>query len=541
MTRDVLAAASPELRAAYAAVDWDATHLGPMESWSQALLDVVDLMMHSQFPMTVFWGPEFVLVYNDAYVELIGDKHPTALGGRVEDVFNEAWAQVGPIMRDVRHTGRADLIADALVPLERRGFLEDCYFTFSYSAVRDAEGRIEGVLDVSTETTRAVLGRRRLEVLARLAESLAGASSLDEVKRRALRVFRGYDADAIDVELQLADASTEDWSAEPHWEPPRPIYAGDVVAGSSADGRDVVWVALESDREDRAVSTLVMELNPRILLDDDLTDFVRLAGSVVGRALGRARAEAVQREHVDQERRLSETLQRSLLSNPAQVQGLPVAVRYVPAAEEAQIGGDWYDAFRLPGGRLSLVIGDVTGHDRDAAASMAQMRNLLRGVAMTLTSPAEVLGAVERAGQQLEFDVLATAIVAHVEPSPESAGALLRWSNAGHLPPVVIDPDGSTRVLAEHPDPLLGVGHRGRREHAATLAPGSLVVLYTDGLIERRGSSLDAGLAWLTAALTGQQHGDPEAVCDLLIGHMPADIDDDVALLVLKIEGDALV
>ncbi len=541
MTRNVLAAASPELRAAYDAVDWAATHLGPMKSWSQALLDVVDLMMHSQFPMTVFWGPEFVLVYNDAYVELIGDKHPSALGGRVEDVFDEAWTQIGPIMRDVRRTGRADLIGDALVPLERRGFLEDCYFTFSYSAVRDAAGQIEGVLDVSTETTRAVLGRRRLEVLARLAESLAGASSLDEVKRRALRVFRGYDADAIDVELQLADTSTEDWSAEPHWEPPRPIYAGEVVSGSSADGRDVVWVALEADREDRAVSTLVMELNPRILLDDDLTDFVRLAGSVVGRALGRARAEAIQREHVDQERRLSETLQRSLLSNPAQVQGLPVAVRYVPAAEEAQIGGDWYDAFRLPGDGLSLVIGDVTGHDRDAAASMAQMRNLLRGVAMTLTSPGEVLGAVERAVQQLEFDVLATAIVAHVEPSPESPGVRLRWSNAGHLPPVVIEPDGSTRVLAERPDPLLGVGHRGRRDHADTLAPGSLVVLYTDGLIERRGSSLDEGLAWLTAALTGQQHGDPDAVCDLLIGHMPADIDDDVALLVLKIEGDALV
>lgn len=539
MTRDVLAAASPELRAVYDAVDWDATHLGARHSWSPALLDVVDLMMHSQFPMTVFWGPEFVLVYNDAYVELIGDKHPIALGARVQDVFDEAWAQIGPLMQDVRDTGRAELIEDALVPLHRRGFLEDCYFTFSYSAVRDVDGRIVGVLDVSTETTRAVLGQRRLEVLARLAESLAGASSLDEVKRRALRVFRGYDADVIDVELQLADSSTEDWSGEPHWEPPRPIYAGEVVAGRSADGRDVVWVALESDREDRAVSTLVMELSPRIVLDDELTDFLRLAGSVVGRALGRARAESIQREHVDQERRLSETLQRSLLSNPAQVEGLPVAVRYVPAAEEAQIGGDWYDAFRLPSDGLSLVIGDVTGHDRDAAASMAQMRNLLRGVAMTLTSPAEVLSAVERAVKQLEFDVLATAIVAHVEPEHEVPGARLRWSNAGHLPPVVIDPEGSTRILSHPPDPLVGVGQWDRSEHSTDLAPGSLVVLYTDGLIERRGSTLDEGLAWLAGALAGQQHASPDQVCDLLIGHMPAEIDDDVALLVLKIEGDA--
>lgn len=542
MTRDVFAAASPELRAVFDAVDWAGTSLGAVETWSPALLGVVDTMLHSRFGMTLLWGDDFVLVYNDAYVEIIGDKHPAALGATSQETFGEVWDQIGPMMRGVAETGQALLVEDSLVPLDRNGFLEDCYFTFSYSAVRGDDGQVEGVLDVVAETTRAVLGQRRLAVLARLAEALAGASTLDEVKRRALRIFRVYDADVIDVELQLTDSSTADWSGEPHWEPPRPLYAGDVVTDPSTDGRDIIWVTLESDSDDHAVSTLVMELSPRVLLDDDLVDFVRLAGSVVGRALGRARAEAVEREHVDQERRLSETLQRSLLSRPAQPEGLRVAVRYVPAAEEAQVGGDWYDAFCLPSDDLCLVIGDVTGHDRDAAAGMAQLRNLLRGVAMTADgSPADILSAVERAVQQLEIEVFATGIVARVQLVDDAhfRAATLRWSNAGHPPPAVIEPDGTVRILDRQPDPLVGVGAWERADHVETLAPGSTVVLFTDGLIERRGRSIDVGLDWLEHALEGQQHLGTEDLCDLLIGHMPPDIDDDVALLVLKVEDTA--
>ncbi|MDF1704381.1 MAG: SpoIIE family protein phosphatase [Aeromicrobium sp.] len=542
MTRDVFAAASPELRAVYDAVDWASTSLGPVSTWSTSLRDVVDLMLHSHFPMTLLWGEDFVLVYNDAYAPMIGEKHPAALGATSQETFGEAWDQIGPMMQAVATTGQAHLVEDALVPLVRNGFLEDCYFTFSYSPVRGEDSQVEGVIDVVAETTRAVLGRRRLEVLARLAEALAGASTLDEVKRRSLRVFRGFDADVVDVELQLADATQADWSDEPHWEPPRPIYAGEVVTDSSADGREIIWVALEADAEERATSTLVMELNPRVLLDDDLVDFVRLTGSVVGRALGRARAEAIEREHADQERRLSETLQRSLLSQPAQPDGVRVAVRYVPAAEDAQVGGDWYDAFCLPSDDLCVVIGDVTGHDRDAAAGMAQLRNLVRGVAMTADgTPAEVLSSVEQAVEGLEIEVIATSIVARLQLIDDAhfRAATLRWSNAGHLPPVVIEPDGSVRILDRHPDPLVGIGAWERADHVETLAPGSAVVFFTDGLIERRGQSIDAGLAWLEQALSGQQHRDTDELCDLLIGHMPPDIDDDVALLVLKVQDSA--
>ncbi|WP_229052303.1 SpoIIE family protein phosphatase [Aeromicrobium sp. Leaf350] len=533
--RSPLAAASPELRAAYDLVDWSRTSLGPVETWSRSLVDTVDLMMHSRFPMTLLWGPDFALVYNDAYVELIGEKHPSALGGAAREVFGEAWEQIGPWMEAVASTGEAKLVEEALVPLERHGFLEECYFTFSYSAVRGPEGDIEGVLDVATDTTRAVLGRRRLESLGRLADSLAGVGSLDDLRRRTLRSLHAFGADFSVVELQLAGEIDEQWSSEVHGPSPRELLAGEVVVETSSDGLRTAWVALESDRDDIAVSTLMAELNPHVPLDDDLHDFIRLAGSVVGRALSRTRAGAVERAHLDQERRLSETLQRSLLSSPVQQPGLQVAVRYLPAAEEAQVGGDWYDAFELPGGDLCLAIGDVTGHDREAAAGMAQLRNMLRGVAVTIgDAPAAVLGSVDRAVQQLEMDVLATAVAARVGRRDDGSAAL-SWSSAGHPPPFVITPDGTARILEGKPDPLIGIGEWDRVDHHESLAPGSIAVLFTDGLVERRGASIDDGFTWLEEVLTGRQHLDPEALCDELIAHVPPGIEDDVALLVLRV------
>ncbi|GAA1741832.1 SpoIIE family protein phosphatase [Aeromicrobium alkaliterrae] len=535
-TRDVFAAATPRLRATIDAVDWASTSLGPVSSWSPALLGTVDLMLHSEFPMTLLWGPDFTLVYNDAYVEVIGDKHPTAFGAPSQQIFGEAWSQIGPMMREVAATGESLLVEDALVPLQRHGFLEECYFTFSYSAVRGEDGTVEGVLDVVTETTRAVLGRRRLESLGRLADSLASAASLDDLRRRTVRSLHAHGDDFTVVELLLADQIDEQWSAELHGTTARELLAGEVVVETSADGLRTAWVALESDREDLAVSTLMIELSPQVQLDDDLHDFVRLTGSVVGRALARTRAGAIERAHLDQERRLSETLQNSLLSRPAQAAGLQVAVRYLPAAEEAQVGGDWYDAFELPDGDLCLVIGDVAGHDREAAAGMAQLRNLARGVALTLEdTPAPILRSIDRAVQQLRIDVLATAVIVEVDRQDDGS-ALATWSSAGHPPPIVVNPDGTARISEDKPDPLIGVGHWERVDHVERLAPGSFLVLFTDGLVERRGLSIDDGIAWLERTLSGQQHLDAEALCDLLLSRVPTSIEDDVAVLVLKVE-----
>jgi serine phosphatase RsbU (regulator of sigma subunit) len=242
-------------------------------------------------------------------------------------------------------------------------------------------------------------------------------------------------------------------------------------------------------------------------------------------------------------RGMAEALQRSLLTEPPQLEHLEIAVRYLPAAEQAQVGGDWYDAFLVGDGSTMLVIGDVTGHDRHAAAAMAQVRNVLRGVAHSQPeSPARVLGALDRAMGDLAVGTLATAVLARVECGPEGRPAqrLLRWSNAGHPPPLLVGPDGSVTVLERVPNRLLGVDPASPRiEHAAGFPPGSTLLLYTDGLIERRGAALDDGLDWLRGEVAAMHDLPLDELCDRLLALLPDALDDDVALLAVRARPEA--
>jgi serine phosphatase RsbU (regulator of sigma subunit) len=207
------------------------------------------------------------------------------------------------------------------------------------------------------------------------------------------------------------------------------------------------------------------------------------------------------------------------------------------ATVEAQVGGDWYDSFLRPDGALMLVIGDVAGHDRQAVAAMGQLRNLLRGVAHTLDGPpAAVLSKLDEAMDTLGLDVFATAVLAQVEQTDLQARAdlrTLRWSNAGHPPPVIVGAEGDARLLQASPNVALGLRSPERRDHTVELEPGTSVVFYTDGLIERRGEPLDVGFARLLAALRGAPTMDAEVLCERLAPVRGQHPEDDVALLVL--------
>jgi phosphoserine phosphatase RsbU/P len=236
---------------------------------------------------------------------------------------------------------------------------------------------------------------------------------------------------------------------------------------------------------------------------------------------------------------IAETLQRNLLGAPPQVPRLETAVRYLPATRHAQVGGDWYDAFGVQDGATMLIIGDVAGHDAPAAATMAQTRGMLRGVAQTVTgSPAAVLRALDRAFANLRMDTLVTVAVATVDSRPATqAGSLtLRWSNAGHPAPVLICADGRTVLLERRPDQLLGASAQvDRIDHELPLRPGDTLLLYTDGLVERRDLSLDRGTAWLLEAL-GRLGREPlERLCDSLLAEVGSRLDDDVALLAVRV------
>ena len=243
-----------------------------------------------------------------------------------------------------------------------------------------------------------------------------------------------------------------------------------------------------------------------------------------------------------QQQQLAETLQRSLLTDPPEPDHAEIVVRYLPAAEAARVGGDWYDAFLQPNGSTMLVIGDVVGHDTAAAAAMGQVRSLLRGIAAySDAGPCEVLRGLDSAMAVLQIDTLATAAVARFEQTPEErvrGVTRMVWANAGHLPPLVLHPDGSVAVLAEwKADLLLGVdASTVRGESVVTLDRGSTVLLYTDGLIERRDADLDSGLDRLRAHLAELADLPLQELCDELIHRLvDGKPEDDVALVAVRL------
>jgi PAS domain S-box-containing protein len=240
------------------------------------------------------------------------------------------------------------------------------------------------------------------------------------------------------------------------------------------------------------------------------------------------------------QRDLSERLQLALLTPPPQPDHLQVAVRYQPAVHEALVGGDWYDAFLQPDGATMVAIGDVVGHGGDAAAAMGQLRGLLRALAFDDDGPpSSVLTRMEHAARGLAVSELATALLARVERHPDVTVAgrrLLRWSNAGHLPPVLLAPDGSSTLLETPPDLMLGVHPDARRhDHTAEIQDGHTLLLVTDGLVERRGADLDQGMAALQDALADLGSTPLETLCDTLLARLvPARGEDDVAVLAVR-------
>lgn len=238
--------------------------------------------------------------------------------------------------------------------------------------------------------------------------------------------------------------------------------------------------------------------------------------------------------------KVAETLQRSLLTPPPQPDHLQIAVRYQPVASNMHVGGDWYDAFQQPDGATLLVIGDVVGHNVDAAAAMGQLRSVVRGIAYDRQEePASVLTRVDGVVSGLRIGTLATALIARLEQTPEQERRglrTLRWSSAGHLPPLVMRAAGGTEMLDTRPETLLGTGvARPRSNHLATLHPGDTVVFYTDGLVEHGRTEIDDGLERLARAVEDHRDRDLDDLCDGLLEQIVRHrSDDDVAIVVVR-------
>jgi PAS domain S-box-containing protein len=319
-----------ELGALIRSKDWAATPLGPIDGWPQSLRSCVSHLLPSRAQIVVFWGPELVAIYNDAYRPVFGSKHPTALGKPAREAWSELWNVLEPLLAGVVRTGDAFWARDMMFVMERHGYVEETYFDVSYDPVRDETGQVGGVFCIVSETTGRVVGERRLAALRDLGRVANGASSAGDIFRNSAEVLENYGKDIPFAALYSWDAT----SATARLEGVAGIAGGDDGAPMRIDAtnRDESW-PLGSDAEivlaesppdvqlprgpwpepvkhaailklaTRANETygyLVCGLSARRKFDDDYRDFLRLVGANLSGALAGVRALEVERRRSHQ-------------------------------------------------------------------------------------------------------------------------------------------------------------------------------------------------------------------------------------------------
>ncbi|HEY7454333.1 MAG TPA: SpoIIE family protein phosphatase [Thermoleophilaceae bacterium] len=401
------------------------------------------------------------------------------------------------------------------------GFITDVTERLRRQAEREALLR-EQAARAEAERMAELIGGMQALVDAALAHRSLGGILPDLVSQ-----VRGV-LTARAATIYLAD---EDGRLTPGATAPGEEPEGEEFAAQVADSREamlaregsLVGVPLLAEGEVTGVLVAGAE-PPREFSGEDLT-LLRLAAERVGLAIAHARL--YEREH-----RIAETLQRSLLPERLpDLPGLDVAARYLPAASESEVGGDWYDVIPISGGAVGLVMGDVAGKGLAGASMVGRLRSALRAYALEGHDAARV---VERLNRLLwtegEDTQMATMLYVIVDPGAN----MVRWVNAGHPPPLVVE-GGEARYLRGAASVPLGVlPFPTYEEVSAELEPGSSVLLYTDGLVERPGEHIDTGLDEL-AACVAEAPQEPEGLLDHILETLvpPGGAPDDVALLTL--------
>jgi serine phosphatase RsbU (regulator of sigma subunit)/anti-sigma regulatory factor (Ser/Thr protein kinase) len=536
-----------------AAFDWAGTALGPRAQWDPAIRAVIDLLLAAPLPMALAMGDDILLIYNDAYAELLGPEHPAALG--------HALLEPGTAIAEVYRTGRAVLEPEAQLTVAR-GDAEQAFFTRGHTPVRDSTGKTAGVLTVAAETTQVT---RRLQSLGELTSRLAGALTIDDVAR----VVLGYATASFDVDhcvFAVDDGSAyrfvrrvrgemldeADERLPPVWkrvsaQTPAPLVTTAMTGRPSyvADGEPLSLVA--TDRHERRIRALAALPLRTTSLTGALTVGYRVVHEWLPaeRALLTAAAELIA-QAAERARRFeaqhgtAQLLQRSMLpEHLPELDTFRLAARYDVGVDGNAAGGDFYDAFELPDGRLAVVLGDVAGHDVRAAAVMGQVRAALRALALTDPAPPSVLAGLDRlvgslGAESRNEEIFVTVVYGVLDPSDGT----ITLASAGHPPPVLrragLSGGPATAELVKVP-PGAPLGLSGRWQTGQVrLEPGDTILLFSDGVVERRDRSLNEGLDALVAVAAAAGGGDPRILCSLATSAVEGPTDDDVAVLAVE-------
>lgn len=375
------------------------------------------------------------------------------------------------------------------------------------------------VLLVEDDPAYAELVRRLL------ADALYGRLELVHVQRLAdaRERLREGPADCVLLDLGLPDAQ------------------GLEAVLQVRDAAPDVPIVVLSGQDDEAIALRAVQEGAQDYLSKARIDHEGI-GRAIRYSIERKRAEGERARRLREQaaraqaEAIAETLQRSFLPERLpEFPGVSLAARYIPGTAGVEVGGDWYDVFVLTGGHLGVAMGDVVGRGVGAASLMGQLRNALRAYAFEGHEPAAVAERLNRLVQSLNPGQIATVVYLVLEPDTRT----VRFTSAGHLPPLLVAPDGAAAFLETGGSPPLGAAaYVPYRESHVTLEPGSTLVVYTDGLVERREEALDEGLERLRRTAAGEpgDPGDPEALCDRVVGELLGDgpAADDAALLVVR-------
>ena len=438
---------SGEMAALIRTYDWSKTPLGPQDSWPQSLRTVVNILLTSRYQMWMAWGPELTFLCNDAYRPTLGIKHPHALGRPAQEVWAEIWSDIGPRIATVLETGESTYEEGLLLFLERSGFPEETYHTFSYSPLSDDQGRISGMLCVVTEETERFIGERRVETLRDVAASLAGANKEDEVLQ-ALRVQLGRNKkdlpftltylfeDSGDARLacssgiaidsifgpeRIPQGSDFPWPASRMFAHP----AARVVEGVH-DRQDrsllptgewnkpadqIAIVPIRQQGQERPAGFFVVGINPYRRYDSPYNGFVDLLAGQIAAALGNARA-------YESERRRAEALaeldraKTTFFSNVSHELRTPLTLMLSPVeellakgtAKEQPDQRALLDLVHRNGLRLQKLVNTLLDFSRIEAGRMRAAYGPADLSRYTAELSANFQSAMERAGLSFKID-----------------------------------------------------------------------------------------------------------------------------------------
>ena len=437
-----------EMGARMRAFDWESTPLGPPERWSQSLKTAVRIMLTSRQPMFVWWGAELLNLYNDAYRSIVGGKHPGALGTPARIVWREIWDQILPRAESAMRRNEGTYDESLLLIMERNGYPEETYYTFSYSPVPDDSGETGGILCANTDDTRRIIGERQLDTLRRLAAETADVRNIDDVCAKTAAALESNRRDLPFAAVYLADDSgrTARRAAATGLRDddvlPRAAHAGDGIVGEAIRRRepvegeapegialklaDAAWplpparmiaIPIAGRGRETPAAVFVAGLSPVRLFDDAYRGFVELAAAQIGAGLSNAQA-------YEDERRRSEALaeldraKTAFFSNVSHEFRTPLTLLLGPlddlldrGPEALADGAEVLSGMRRNGRRLLKLVNTLLDFSRIEAGRMSATFVPVDLAALTAEIASVFRSTIEKAGMRLAVEA----------PGPEPA------------------------------------------------------------------------------------------------------------------------